>query len=152
MSRRAVLMEALAATPRDLERMTRRVEVAQGVQRPDPAGWSVAEVVAHMAEMEARFRDRLRLILAEDNPTVLALDPAEAAHDVAQPLQALVATFATERAATLALLAGLEQRDWGRPLVHPAVGPTRFREQVQALVSHDNDHLAQISSIREQLR
>jgi uncharacterized damage-inducible protein DinB len=151
MSRRAVLMEALAATPRDLERITRMVAVAQGAQRPDPAGWSVAEVVAHMAEIEVRFRARLRLILAEDNPTLSALDPDETAHDLARPLPALVAAFAAERVATLVLLAGLEQRDWGRPLVHPADGPTRFREQVQALVTHDNDHLAQISSIREQL-
>lgn len=151
MSRRAILMEALAATPRDLERIARRLDAAQAARRPDPVAWSVADVVAHMAEIEGRFRGRLRQILAEDNPVVSPLDPDEAAQRAARPLPELVAAFTAERAATIDLLASLEQRDWGRPLVHPTMGPTRFREQVQSLVTHDNEHLAQITTIREQL-
>ncbi|GAB4431597.1 MAG: hypothetical protein OHK0015_18230 [Chloroflexi bacterium OHK40] len=150
MSRRAVLMEALAATQSDLERLARRLDPATAARRPAPESWSVAEVVAHMAEIEARYRDQLRQTLIDDHPTLSPLVPDEAAHDTL-PLPELVAAFVAARAATLALLAEVPQGDWGRPLTHPTLGSTRFRELVQALVSHDNEHLAQIAAIREQL-
>lgn len=151
MSRRAMLIQALAATPRDLARSLRHVAPEQAARRPAPDAWSVADVTAHLAEMEARFLGRLRQIIAEPNPHVAPLHPDEARHEPARPLDELLRAFTESRAATLAFLEGLEQRQWGRPLVHPSLGPTRFREQVQALVGHDSDHLAQIASIREQL-
>ena len=55
------------------------------------------------------------------------------------------------RELALAFLAGLEQRDWGRKLVHETIGPTRLRDQVQELVAHDNLHLEQIVALREAL-
>lgn len=144
-----MLMEALDATPRDLARMLRRVGPEAAAARPDPAGWSIAEVVAHLAELEGRYLGRLRRVVAEDNPTVPPLLPDPAAHDLARPLDEQLRAFAEGRAATLAFLGGLAQRDWARPLVHAALGPTRLREQVQALVTHDSEHLAQIATLRE---
>ncbi len=152
MSRRSVLMEALEATPRDLSRSLRRVNPAAALARPDPAGWCIADVVAHLADMELRYLERLRRVLAEENPTVPALDPRPELHEVAtRPLDELLGQFLEGRAATLAFLAGLAQRDWGRPLVHEVQGPTRLRDQVQALVGHDNEHLVQIADLRERI-
>lgn len=146
-----MLMESLAATPRDLARTLRRVGPDAALRRPDPAGWCIADVVAHLAELEGRYLERLRRVVAEDNPTVPSLHPDPAAHARARSLDELLAAFGAARATTLAFLAGLEQRDWARPLVHQTLGPTRLREQVQALVGHDNEHLEQIASLRERL-
>ena len=35
--------------------------------------------------------------------------------------------------------------------MHATIGPTRLRDQVQELVTHDNAHLEQIISLRERL-
>jgi uncharacterized damage-inducible protein DinB len=74
MTRRAILLEALAATPRDLGRMARRVEPAAALARPDPAGWCVADVVAHMAMAEPLYLAIFRRAAAEERP-VEALSP-----------------------------------------------------------------------------
>jgi len=151
MSRRSVLMEALGSTPRDLARTLRRVGPEQALARPDPDGWCIAQVVAHFGEVEGHYLERLRRVVAEDNPTVPALHPDPSAHALERPLAELLASFLEGRAAMLAFLATLEQHQWGRRLVHETGGPTRLRDQVQALVGHDNEHLAQIATLRELL-
>lgn len=151
MSRRSVLMEALAATPRDLARLLRPVDAATALARPTPDDWCVADVVAHLGYVEPLYLARLRRIAEQDNPYELHLHPNTTAHDLARPLSELFDEFAARRAEMLAFLAGLNQRDWGRPLVHETVGPTKLRDQVQALVTHDNNHLEQIVTLRERL-
>ena len=151
MSRRSVLMEALAATPRDLARLLRPVDAAAALARPAPDDWCVADVVAHLGYIEPLYLARLRRIAEQDNPYELAMHPNTSAHDLTRPLSKLFDEFAARREETLAFLAALDQRDWGRPLVHETVGPTKLRDQVQGLVTHDNNHLEQIITLREQL-
>jgi hypothetical protein len=151
MSRRSVLIESLEATPRDLARMLRRVDAAAALRRPAPEDWCLADVVAHLGVIEAPYLARLRRIVEQDNPFEPYLHPDASAHDLSQPLAELVAAFVARRAETVAFLAGLDQRDWGRKLVHETIGPTRLRDQVQELVSHDNTHLEQIVTLRERL-
>lgn len=148
MSNRAMLIKALNSAPRDLARTLRPVSPEQAVWRPAPDAWSIAAVTAHLGELEERFLERLMQIVAEENPAVAALHPDEARHDETRPLAELLTAFAERRAATLIFLTGLEQHAWNRPLIHPASGPSTFREQVRALVGHDNDHLAQIAELR----
>jgi hypothetical protein len=151
MSRRSVLMEALAATPRDLARLLRPVDAATALARPTPDDWCVADVVAHLGYIEPLYLARLRRIAEQDNPYEPSMHPDASAHDLTRPLSELLDEFVARRAEMLAFLAGLNQHDWGRPLVHAAVGPTKLRDQVQALVTHDNDHLEQIVTLRERL-
>ncbi|MEN9933452.1 MAG: hypothetical protein RLZZ387_31 [Chloroflexota bacterium] len=148
MSRRAVLIESLESAPRDLARLLRPVSAEDALRRPAPDAWSIAELVAHLAYTEERMLARLRRILAEDTPTVEYIeDPG--GHDLSAPLTGLLERFVARRAETVAFLQGLDQRDWGRPLIHPRIGSTRLREQVQAIVDHDSEHLAEIAHIRE---
>ncbi len=151
MSRRSVLMEALAATPRDLARLLRPVDAASALARPAPDAWCIADVVAHLGYIEPLYLARLRRIAEQDNPYEPTLHPNTSAHDLTRPLSELFDEFAAQREATLAFLAALNQRDWGRPLVHETLGPSRLRDQVQALVTHDNNHLEQIIMLRERL-
>ncbi|HRC76465.1 MAG TPA: DinB family protein, partial [Kouleothrix sp.] len=120
--------------------------------RPAPGEWCAADVVAHLAYIEAPYLARLRRVVEQDNPFEPYLHPDESAHDLARPLAELLDEFVRRRAETVAFLQGLEQRDWGRPLVHATIGATKLRDQVQELVSHDNTHLAQLVSLREQLK
>src|SRR5262245_16782273 len=151
MSRRSVLMEALAATPRDLARLLRPVDGAAALVRPAPDEWCVADVVAHLGHIEPLYLARLRRVAEQDNPNEPYLHPDASAHDLTRPLSELFDEFAARREETLAFLAALNQRDWGRPLVHQTSGPSKLRDQVQGLVTHDNNHLEQIVTLREQL-
>jgi uncharacterized damage-inducible protein DinB len=151
MSRRSVLIESLEATPRDLARLLRPLDAAMAQWRSAADEWCIADVVAHLGYCEAPYLARLRRVVEQDNPFEPALPPDESAHNLALPLADLLAAFVARRAETVAFLNGLEQRDWGRPLVHASLGPTRLRDQVQELVTHDTMHLEQIAALREQL-
>lgn len=151
MTKRAILLPALAATPGDLARLLRPVAEPAARQRPAPAAWSIADVVAHLAMVETQMRATLARVVAEENPPISAIHPDEQAHDLTRPLTDLLAAFAAERAATLAFLNALDPRAWGRPANHTTLGPVRLRDLVQLLVTHDNAHLTQLLDIREAL-
>lgn len=150
MSQRAILIQSLGATPRDLQRMLRRVTPEQALLRVAPDAWCIADVVAHLGYAEGLYLARLRRIVAEDNPAEPPL-PHDPGHDLSAPLGELTEAFVSLRAETLAFLSGLAQRDWARTFAHPTMGARRLREQVQAIVAHDNEHLAQIAELRERL-
>lgn len=151
MSRRSVLLEALTATPRDLARLIRPVDAEAGLWRPAPEAWCVADVVAHLAYIEALYLARLRRVVEQDNPYEPFIHPDASAHDLSHPLADLFDGFDRRRTGTIEFLSGLSQRDWGRPLVHQTIGPTRLRDQVQELVAHDTVHLGQVVELREAL-
>jgi len=150
MSRRQVLLDSIAATLDDLQRMLRRVDETAGSWRASDQ-WSIKDVIAHLAAVEGLWRERWQRIVAEDTPLVQAFYPGTGEYDEARPLTEILGDFAAQRRETIALLQGLSQRDWGRPFVHAESGPSRLRDQVQAMVTHDNEHLNQIVAIREQL-
>jgi uncharacterized damage-inducible protein DinB len=151
MSRRSVLIESLEATPRDLARLLRPVDDTAVRWRPAAGEWCLADVVAHLGQIETPYLARLRRVAQQDNPLEPYLHPDASTHDLARPLADLLQEFVARRAETVAFLAGLDQRDWGRPLVHETIGPTRLRDQVQELVTHDNAHLEQVVALRAQL-
>jgi hypothetical protein len=126
------------------------VSPAAALRRPAPDVWCIAEIVAHLGYTEAHMLERLRCVVAEDNPTVPAIDDP-GGHDLSRPLLEQLAIFVGWRVESITFLGGLEQREWGRPLVHARTGPTRLRDQVQAIVTHDNEHLEEIVRIRNTL-
>ncbi len=90
---------------------------AQARWRPAPGEWSAVEIVGHLADTERVFAYRA-LRIARADP--LAWTPAELEVYVAaadfqhRPLADVAAEFAAVRAATVALLRGLDEAAWGR--------------------------------------
>jgi hypothetical protein len=146
-----MLIDALAGTPRDLARLTKPVSAAQALARPAPDAWCIQDVVAHLLDIEPQFRARFERMLTEEHPRVPALGPRPGAHDLACPLPDLIAAFAAERERTAALLSGLTHQQWLRTCEHETLGPTRVRKHAEILIGHDNEHLAQIVTVREYL-
>lgn len=138
MSRREVLMEALRATPRDLARVLRHVGDEQA-RRVAPDGWSIMGVVQHWCEIETEYVTRWRRALQSDGGWELPV-----AHTT---LAGLVAGWTNQRHQTLDVLGGLEQFQWGIVVEHGGIS-RRLRDDVQALVAHDNEHLTQLLELR----
>jgi len=150
-SNRAVLFDSLHATLTDLQRITRPVGAADAVRRAEPDRWSVADVVAHLAQIEPLMRARFVRVVTQKRPFEPHLHPDERAHDLTRPLSSLVEDFVRERRATLDYLAALAPGDWNRKFTHHSDGEQLLRQGVLALVGHDNDHLEQIATIRDSL-
>jgi uncharacterized damage-inducible protein DinB len=148
MSRRAMLIEALGATPKDLNRMVKRVTPEQAQFSPEPSAWSILHIVAHLAYCETHYLARLQRIVAQELPHEQPF-PADTGEAWSTgTLMEIAGIFSERRATTIAFLEGLEQRDWARQFTHETLGTMRLRDQVQAMVAHDNEHLAEITTLR----
>jgi len=122
--------------------------------RPLPAEWNATETITHLAAAEPPFLERLQRITLEDNPFLPYFGPEVARPDATQPVAAALAGFRAERERLLAFLSGLAPADWDRPAVHETMGPTTLALQVQNLINHDLEHLAQLhqaSLLRSQI-
>ena len=95
---------------------------------------------------------RLRRVLAEVTPTVVALLPDPAAHDPDLPIARLAEHFQIARVETLDSLHEISPGDWQRPAIHAAKGRTTLRGLVDDLVAHDIEHTSQLVTILGQWR
>jgi uncharacterized damage-inducible protein DinB len=149
--RYVMLIEALAGTTKDLRRLIRPVADNDAARKQAIHDWCIKDVIAHLADIEPQFRSRFTRIVEQDNPSEPFISPHPERHDLDAPTAALIDAFAAERAQTTAWLGALTQAQWLRSCTHETFGITRLRQQAEILIGHDNEHLAQIVSIREWL-
>lgn len=152
MTKRIILLQALASTPTDIKRLLKGIDESTARRQPVNSEWSIAEIVSHLLDIEERYRVRLKRVITEDNPYFDSMHPDETVSDEDTPVGALVKQFELARGETIGFLSALSQRDWARPAEHETLGQTRFRFLVQNLLDHDIVHLNQIVDVRQQLR
>jgi hypothetical protein len=120
-----------------------------------PGKWSPRQVVAHLADSELVGAHRMRQILAEANPTLIAYDQnAWAANlDYARrkPKQSLE-TFRRLRAETLELLKGVPEGAFERVGNHTERGALTLRRLVELHVEHTESHARQLQGIRDEYK
>jgi DinB superfamily len=119
--------------------------------RPAPGKWSVAEIVAHLADAELVSGFRYRAIAgADDGVPIAAYDQdrwAHAGNYRAVPLEASLKSFLALREMNLRFLKSLPEPAWNKFGMHSERGRERLRDLVQLVAGHDLNHLAQIRKI-----
>lgn len=119
--------------------------------KPAPGKWSVRQIVAHLSDTEAVNVTRLRQILAEDNPTLIAWDQNAWAektnYDKRKPSQALE-TMRILRADNYELLKDLPPEAYERAGNHPERGRLTLLDLLRGSAEHAEKHAAQIRDVR----
>jgi uncharacterized damage-inducible protein DinB len=117
---------------------------------PAPGRWSVAQIVAHLADAEIVGAYRFRMILAAPGTPLQAFDQDDWAralkYDAMDP-QAALALFAALREAQLRLLRGLNDEELERFGIHAERGKESVRHLLSLYAGHDLNHLAQIERL-----
>jgi len=137
----------LQATPARLSELAERLGPDGWGAEVRPGGWTFAETLAHLADVELAMGFRLRQALA-GMPTVQAFDQDAWARRYAR----LDASLALEmlraaRAWNLALFATFDLDDWLRDVVHPERGPESVDAVVRYLAAHDLRHLDRLATL-----
>ena len=99
---RNYLVAGMRATPFVMERMLQDAKPDDYDRRPDPNRFTIREVVAHLADWEPIWRERMGRMVAEDDPHLPDIDEGELAvqHDYAQTdVREQLSRFHHERAA-----------------------------------------------------
>lgn len=138
------------ATPSRLESLVRGHRRKQLGRRPGPKKWSVAEVLAHLADTEIVVGWRLRQVLSKSGTPIQAYDQdlwaASGKYAKRDPRQSLV-LFRTVREANLRLLKSLSARQWKQYGVHAERGRESMADIARMIAGHDLNHMLQIQRI-----
>src|ERR1700730_18239125 len=136
-----------AGTARKLERLIKDVPAAKLHKRPAPAKWSVAEILAHLADSEIVRGWRLRQILGAPGTPVQAFDEevwAISGHYEKRDPRKSVEMFRVLREANLALLKSLTPEQWKHHGMHAERGQESIEHIVRLNAGHDINHIKQV--------
>lgn len=139
-----------AATPKKIERLMKGASAAKLRKRPAPGKWSVAEIVAHLADDEIVIGWRMRQILGAPGTPLQPFDQdawAAAMHYEKRDARKSLAEFRAVREANLALLKYLSPEQWKQFGMHAERGEESIRHIVALVAGHDLNHLGQIERI-----
>ncbi|HUR78006.1 MAG TPA: DinB family protein [Acidimicrobiales bacterium] len=144
------LLDALRSTVSDLVALTANRSAKDLNHAAQRGEWSAAQVVAHLADAEMVYSVRVRMMLTQDNPTLLGYDQAAWSDRLSMcdlNVAGSVERFRMLRAANLRLYESLEPDEWMRVGTHEEGGLVSIKSTVEALRGHDRDHLTQIRKL-----
>src|ERR687897_1881627 len=118
--------------------------------REAPGEWSPREIVHHLADSEMTSAIRLRLLIAQDAPTLFGYDQEAFARNLFpdRPIEPSLAAFEAARAATAPILRRLGEEQWRRAGTHSESGPYTVVDWLHTYSGHAHDHADQIRRAR----
>ncbi len=122
--------------------------------RPVEGKWSIREVVCHLADSEIVYADRMKRVIAEDNPTFFEADPnlfGPALHCQKRPLDGELNLIEAIRAHMLPILQACNANDFQRTGVHSLDGPLTLQTLLQRITDHIPHHVAFIEEKLQKL-
>lgn len=141
----------LRATEAALRHAIDGLSPAQRRQPESTGKWSIAQVLQHLADSDLVWGWRVRLILAQDRPTITGFDQdlwaTRLKYEDSDPDEALT-TFAVLRRGNLRLIERATPEDLQRVGVHSERGEESVGHLCRLYAGHDLSHLRQIARIR----
>lgn len=147
--------EVLAQTATTLAEIVDKHSATLLLARPFEGKWTPNEVIGHLTDSEWVYGYRLRLILCEDNPTILGTNQdswvASLRHNEREPSES-VEIFRVLRQLNLTMWRRTSPADLERIGQHNERGPESLGMMLQLVAAHDLSHLDQITRYIQALR
>jgi hypothetical protein len=147
----ATILTILSETPPRLATLTAGLPPAHLHTAPSVGAWSANEVLAHLRACQDVWGGYyIATILAQDNPTIKAINPRtwiQQTDYLKQEFQAALRAFTEQRGKLLAVLEPLSPEDWLR--TNTLIGAGKPPQQTllsyaDGLARHERAHLKQI--------
>ena len=143
---RRYVFAGLEAGPLVLGELLDALSEAEADFKPDPDRFTIRQALAHLADWEPIFLDRMRRMRTEQNPLLPGYDEGQLAIDRKyheRDWKTEFERFRQGRAAVLAFLAGISDEAWQRTGIRDEIGPVTI-EYIAVLMSlHDAYHAKQ---------
>lgn len=127
----------------------------QALARPVPGKWSTLEVVCHLCDFEPIFADRMKRVIAEERPTIMAADDKKFAASLAyheRDLDEELAIVDFTRRQMARILRTLKPEALQRVGVHNEAGPRTLEQLLTTVTGHIDHHVQFIHEKRQALR
>jgi hypothetical protein len=123
--------------------------------KPEPGKWSIAEILAHLADAEIVGSWRMRLTIGASGTTIQPFDQdvwasafAYGNRDARHSLE----LFRVLRENNLVMLKALPAESWEHFGMHLERGKETITHVVRMFAGHDTNHLRQVEGIASQLK
>ncbi|RPH96244.1 putative metal-dependent hydrolase [candidate division KSB1 bacterium] len=148
-------IEVIAALPAKLRAAVAGLSDAQLDTPYREGGWTVRQVVHHLADSHMNAYVRMRLALTEDVPQVKPYDEAkwaELADARTAPIAISLTLLDGLHSRWAMLLKSLEEKDFGRTFTHPEHKNALSVDWLVAIYAwHCLHHVAHITALRERM-
>lgn len=147
------VLTRLAEQPESIAALTADLPRAQLHRPPRTGEWSVNDVLAHLRSCADMWGKYIAMIVAEDHPTIRAMNPTTWIKSTNYPELEFAPSFRAfrkQRAELLALLRPLPKAAWSRTATVTGAGRPRDRtvlEYAQWLANHERTHVKHIARI-----
>ena len=150
---RAVLIEQIAHAPAALRAA---VEGLTDTQLDTPyrdGGWSVRQLVHHVADSHMNAYVRFKLALTEDEPLIKTYEEAAWATlpDSREPADVSLALLDALHQRWVVVLRSMDDTAFGRTLRHPEMGPMPLHAMLALYAWHGRHHVAHVTALRERM-
>lgn len=114
-------------------------------------GWTVRQLVHHVADSHVNAFIRTKNALADDRPTIGLYDQDVWAtqQDVSLPVEVSLQLLRALHSRWTALLRSLDEEQWSRPMMHPDWGEIDVAVLTGLYAWHSRHHVAHIEALRE---
>jgi hypothetical protein len=152
------ILMRLAEGPTRIASATERLTNEQLCAALGRGEWSAVEVLAHIRACDDVWGDYIGRILAEETPTIRAMNPRTWVKRTDYPKQGFKASFRkfkAQRAELLRVLESLTAKEWARKAMVTGVGRPIERtvwNYADRLAVHERAHLKQIEGIAAALQ
>ncbi|NLF73197.1 MAG: DinB family protein [Candidatus Anammoximicrobium sp.] len=148
------LIDDYLSGPQLLRQAVAGMSREQLLARPIPGKWSTLEVICHLADFEIVGADRIKRVIAENEPTLLGGDEnvfaARLAYHERDADEELL-LIETVRKQVARILRTLKPEDFQRRGIHSEAGPLTLEGFVQRSIKHIPHHVRFIDEKRKAL-
>lgn len=152
---RRAAIDAIAAAPAQLRTAVRDLSDSQLDTPYRPEGWTVRQLVHHVADSHMNAYTRVRLALTEDNPTIKPYDEAtwaELSDARTMPVSVSLDLLDRLHERLVFILRAAPAPAFARMLTHPENGPMTLDMLLGIYAWHGRHHTAHVVALRERMK
>lgn len=147
---RGVLLSRLAQQTASLAALMEQLDESDWSQPYRPGGWTVQQLIHHVADSHANALIRLKLALTEDEPTIKPYDQDAwvTLADCALSPHVSLMMFLSVQTRLVTVFQSLTDAQYARRFLHPENGLTSVDQLLALYAWHGDHHIAQLEAYR----
>ena len=152
---RRAAVDAIAVAPRELRQAVKGLTDAQLDTPYRPGGWTVRQLVHHVADSHMNAYGRFRLAFTEQNPTIRPYDEAKWAElDDARtmPIEVSLTLLDAMHERLVTLLRSSPEDRFQRTLNHSENGSMTVDSLLSMYSWHGRHHTAHVTALRDRMK